>query len=130
MFLCSLKILGHVLSIARVSRNIEGKLLAFVEGAHTRTLDSRNVNEHIRTACIDLDETKALGIIEEFYSSSIHDDFLSIGREKSVVEKKIRQKFQIDSEEENHRRQKKARKKIGNNIDLDIVNFKCVHDKA
>src|SRR5690606_19965049 len=55
--------------------DVEAELLALDNGRDAGTLDGGNVDEDVRTAIVGLDETIALGGIEEFHGASIHDDF-------------------------------------------------------
>src|SRR5690606_3011318 len=76
-----LKVLGRVLARAGVAHDVERHLLALDEGAQARALDRGDVNEHVRLAAALLDEAEALGGIEEFYGTSVHDDILFHGHE-------------------------------------------------
>jgi hypothetical protein len=94
------QVFGGSLAAAIVTNRFERKLLAFVESAHARAFDSRDVNEHIRAAAILLNEAKTFGGVEELYGTSCHDDFLSIDIEnprptecRSLEKSKLRRKI-------------------------------------
>jgi hypothetical protein len=73
-----LQVLGRALAAAVVLHEVEAKLLALDERAHAGPFYRRDVDEYVRLAVAKLDESEALGRVEELYCSSIHDDFLSI----------------------------------------------------
>src|SRR5690606_41667316 len=98
----SLKVLGCSFSAAIVFHDVEAKLLAFHERAHTCALHSGNVNEHVVPAAILLDKAKTFGGIEELDCSSAHDDFLSNRQNKTVV-RRMADAVQHESDKENRR---------------------------
>ncbi|NRP75430.1 hypothetical protein ILFOPFJJ_06353 [Ensifer psoraleae] len=61
-----------------VSLELEAELLAFYDRIQSCALDSRDVNEHIGTAVVRLDEAETFGGIEPFNCASGHNEpFLS-----------------------------------------------------
>lgn len=74
---CRAKVIGGILAGPAVLNNLVADLLSVRERTHTCALYGRDVNENVRAAVIRLDEAKALGGIEPFYSASIHNDVLS-----------------------------------------------------
>ena len=66
---------GH-LAGALVLLELEAHALAFVEAGESCTLDSRDVNEHIRAALLRLDEAVALLLVEPFDSTGSHVDLV------------------------------------------------------
>jgi len=83
--LCSLQVFCGVLARAVIPDNIKAQLLAFQDGAHASALDSRDMDEYVRSAIIGLDETEPFSCIKELYDSGSHDDFLSIGHGQVLV---------------------------------------------
>jgi len=71
------KIFGRAFAGLAVLDNLVGDLLAIRERTHSGALDSRRMHENVRATVVRLDEAEALGGVEPFYSTSIHDDFLS-----------------------------------------------------
>ncbi|MEY9536450.1 hypothetical protein ABIA22_006104 [Sinorhizobium fredii] len=68
---------GHFARLV-VSLEFEAEFLAFDDRVQPCTLDSRDVNEHISTAVVGLDEAEAFGGIEPFNCASGHEEpFLS-----------------------------------------------------
>src|SRR5436305_916998 len=60
------------LAAATVVLDVEGHLLSLDEAAQTRLLDGGDVDEHVLSAGIGLDEPVALDFIEPFDGTSIH----------------------------------------------------------
>jgi hypothetical protein len=79
-----LKIFRGKLAVAIILDGIEAELLAFVERRQAGTLNGRNVHEHIRVAVVRLNETEALGHIEEFNGTNGHGD-LPFDRSKNLA---------------------------------------------
>jgi hypothetical protein len=79
--LFSYKVISSGLARTAVLDNFEANFLAFNQRRQASALDSRDVNEYIVCAVVRLNETIAFGGVEEFYCSSGHNDFLSIGHE-------------------------------------------------
>ena len=97
--LLGLKIVGRILASAIVLDDIEAHFLAFDEDAQRRALKSGDVNEHIRTAAVGLNEAEAFVCVKKLYGSGGgHDDFLSIGHKGSAAVLDARQLVQIDIE--------------------------------
>src|SRR5690606_17004334 len=64
---------GHLARLV-VTFQLEADLLAFDDRTHARTLDSRDVNEHIGAAIVRLDEAEAFGGVEPFNCASGHNE--------------------------------------------------------
>jgi hypothetical protein len=61
-----------------VADDVEVQLLTFGDGRHAGALNGRDVNEYVCAAIVRLNEAVTLGGVEPFYSTSSHDDYLSI----------------------------------------------------
>jgi hypothetical protein len=72
------QIVCGVLARTLIANEVVRDLLTIVETAQTRTLDCRNMNEHVSRAIIRLDEAEALGAVEPLDGTSIHNDRLSM----------------------------------------------------
>jgi hypothetical protein len=75
-----LKIAGRGFSCPRVADELELDLLPLGEALPSCTLDGRNMHEYVRVAAVGLDEAEALGGVEPFHCSDVHDDFPSIAQ--------------------------------------------------
>jgi hypothetical protein len=71
-----LQIRGRGFAALAVDFNVEGKLLALGEAAHAGTLYRRNMNKHVGTACILLDEAEPSLGIKELHGTCRHIDLL------------------------------------------------------
>ena len=71
-----LQIVSRHLAALAISNEFVRNLLTFAEIAHASTLYSADVNERVSSAVIRLNEAKALGGVEPFYSSSSHLNIL------------------------------------------------------
>jgi len=60
LFSSGLQILGRAFSGSAIGHNFEAHLLTFVEAVHPRTLDGRNMDEHVLAAIIRLDKSETL----------------------------------------------------------------------
>jgi hypothetical protein len=92
------EIFSRVLAAAVIPHNVEGNLLPLDKAAETRTLHRTDVDENVRSTLIRLNESKALGGIEEFYNTGVHDDFLSIEHKRSLAVQNAQQDFKIEVE--------------------------------
>ena len=66
---------GHF-ARALVLLELEAHALAFVEAGEASTLDSRDVDEHVRAAMLRLDEAEAFLLVEPFNSTGSHVDLV------------------------------------------------------
>ena len=82
-----LQIISRHLAALAISNEFVRDLLTFAKVAHASTLYSADVHECVGSAVIRLNEAKALGGVEPFYSSSSHLIFSS---EFMVVQPKPR----------------------------------------
>jgi hypothetical protein len=66
------QILSGRLAAPAVCNDVEGHLLALVEGAQTRAFDRADVNEDILVAAFRLNEAEAFLVVKPLYSSLVH----------------------------------------------------------
>src|SRR5690349_2313302 len=69
---CGAEVLRGELAGAAVLRDLEIDLLAFGQAVHARTLDRGDMDEHVRSAGVRLDEAEALLVVEPLHCSSCH----------------------------------------------------------
>src|SRR5690349_10010767 len=67
-----LELAGGHLAAALIALDLEGDLLALVEGTQARAFDGADVHEHVRAPLVGLDEAKALGGVEPLHSTGRH----------------------------------------------------------
>jgi len=73
-----LKIIGSLLARATIRYQLKAYLLTFIERMQTCTLNSRDVNKHIRRTVVRLNKSKAFAAVKKFYCTFCHNEFLSI----------------------------------------------------
>ena len=70
----SLELAGRHLARLLVTLEREAQLLTFDDRSHTCAFNSRHMDEHVRAAVIRLNEAEALGCVEPFNCTSVHNE--------------------------------------------------------
>jgi hypothetical protein len=69
---------GGRLARATISDDLVGDLLAFVKAMKTSALNRADVDEHVGSTGIGLDESEALLGVEPLHGSGLHRTFLGV----------------------------------------------------
>src|ERR1043166_8718389 len=88
--LSGLQIGGRGLAVLAIGFDVEVQLLALSEAAHSRAVDGGDVNEHVGSAIVLLDEAKTLLRVEELYGTCSHFDLLNAPRRLRTAQPFVR----------------------------------------